>query len=311
MGKKSLLFYLCFVLFFVDQNAFCADPGTTIAPFLKIGVGARATGMGEAFTAVADDVDAIFWNPAGLPSLDKQQATYMRNAWGQDVYMDHFAYANPLGHYGVLGGSLNYLWLPSFEATSDNMPNGTGENLSVYNLAVTISYGYQFFPEHNLGINFKIIQMELGPYNATGWAIDLGYLYKPYLFPSLQLGATVENLGPDVQFISDLERLPLLSRWGAYYKLFKGDEHRLGLASDLVAGVEIDPYLSMGMEYWYKDTIALRLGYKAQEYSPGITLGIGLRNFEENFIAGIDYSFVNEDSQGLSGANRFSVISEF
>ena len=58
------------------QTALWASgPGTTAADILKIGVGARAIGMGEAYVAQADDVSSLYWNPAGLALMQERQAS--------------------------------------------------------------------------------------------------------------------------------------------------------------------------------------------------------------------------------------------
>src|SRR5439155_18087839 len=65
--------------------------GTSSATFLKIGVGARAVGLGESFVAVANDPSAIFWNPAGLASLQKEELLFSHAGWPGDIHYEHIA----------------------------------------------------------------------------------------------------------------------------------------------------------------------------------------------------------------------------
>src|SRR5438128_9985999 len=79
--------------------------GTSSATFLKIGIGARAVGLGESFVAVANDPSAIFWNPAGLASMQRQEVELNHVSWPGDVNYEHLAYVLPVRR---LGGSLAF-----------------------------------------------------------------------------------------------------------------------------------------------------------------------------------------------------------
>src|SRR5437016_158316 len=63
--------------------------GTSSATFLRIGVGARAEGMGETFVAVANDPSAIYWNPAGLASLQRTEIAESHVEWPAQISYDH------------------------------------------------------------------------------------------------------------------------------------------------------------------------------------------------------------------------------
>ena len=54
---------------------FSAGVGTTAGQFLRVGLGARAVGLGGAFSALADDVTAIYWNPAGLAQIENREVS--------------------------------------------------------------------------------------------------------------------------------------------------------------------------------------------------------------------------------------------
>src|SRR5881392_599333 len=70
--------------------------GTSSATFLKIGIGARAVGLGESFVAVANDPTAMFWNPAGIASMQRQGITLSHASWPGDVNYEHIAYVLPV-----------------------------------------------------------------------------------------------------------------------------------------------------------------------------------------------------------------------
>src|ERR1700687_793931 len=89
-------------------TARASGPGTTAADILKIGVGARAIGMGEAYVAQADDVSSLYWNPAGLALMQERQASFMYDQMYQDLKFQNANIGIPLEN-GAIGGSLSYL----------------------------------------------------------------------------------------------------------------------------------------------------------------------------------------------------------
>ena len=100
-------FFLAGLLLFATARpslaAFATDAGVNGAQFLKIGAGARPTAMGDAFTAIADDVNATYFNPAGLAQLKTAELTAMRTQWFQNIDYSFGAFAMPTsaGTFGI------------------------------------------------------------------------------------------------------------------------------------------------------------------------------------------------------------------
>src|SRR5436309_2306797 len=122
--KKFLVLAQLIVLLTLGLSEAGNSPGTSGAPFLRIGVGARASGMGEAFTAVADDVSTIFWNPAGLANFKGREFLFMHNLWAPETSLEYVAYAQPIKDFGTLSGSLTYLWMPPLNVSDPTNPSG-------------------------------------------------------------------------------------------------------------------------------------------------------------------------------------------
>ncbi len=78
----TLIAILLILILFQNPTA-SQDKGTTGATFLKLGAGARAIGMGSAFTGLSDDASAIYWNPAGLGFTKRWELSFN--------YQKHFA----------------------------------------------------------------------------------------------------------------------------------------------------------------------------------------------------------------------------
>src|ERR1017187_606975 len=106
-------------------NAQAADPGTTSANFLKLGIGPRAVGMGEAQVGLADDVYAAYWNPAGLAQLQNREAGFVQTQYFQDIQSQYAAYAHPHPTLGTFAGSFTYFNVGKFDAfDAEGQPTG-------------------------------------------------------------------------------------------------------------------------------------------------------------------------------------------
>ena len=165
MGKKVneikvgllLLVISCFLSATVYAGLFSKEEaGTAGAQFLKIGCGVRAIGMGEAYTGVADEVNAVYWNPAGLNHVKNIQVSAMHAVWLEEMNYDYFAYAHPLSLLGgVIGVSINYLSIGGMDRLDEyGVVDGT---FSPYDAAVNVAYAREFGPIMS-GINLKFIK---------------------------------------------------------------------------------------------------------------------------------------------------------
>lgn len=207
--NKLKLVYRIIILFIVaipiSSQAGEEKVGTSAASFLKIGVGARATGMGEAFCAVADDPTAMYWNPAGLSLIEGKQLTYIHNFWFEDITTGFLGYAHPFKDFS-LGVGIDYLTMGEVEETTELQPRGTGKKFRVEDdTAGIISYARRMGGNLSLGMNVKYVQQNVANESAAGYAADLGLLCK--LSP-LRLGLAVQNIGTSMKFVEKEFPLP-------------------------------------------------------------------------------------------------------
>jgi len=77
---------ILFALFMISQSLFAGGEGTTGAQFLKLGIGARPAALGESFTGVADDINSLYWNPAGLAEIQQFEASVSGAALYEDIF---------------------------------------------------------------------------------------------------------------------------------------------------------------------------------------------------------------------------------
>ena len=96
--KTSRYFVGGIVIFLHATTLFAGSPGSTTANFLKIGIGARGSAMGEAQSAIANDVNASYWNPAGLSTLRFQEISLMHYSLIEGV---RYQVSGAVALYGV------------------------------------------------------------------------------------------------------------------------------------------------------------------------------------------------------------------
>src|SRR6267378_327417 len=104
--RKALISIISFLA--TVAPVWASGVGTTAAPVLSIPVGSRAIGMGEAYTAMADDVSSLYWNPAGIALLNQSQASFMYSQWLKDLTYNNASVAVPLENGGI-GARLSYI----------------------------------------------------------------------------------------------------------------------------------------------------------------------------------------------------------
>ena len=170
--------------------------------FLTIDVSARAQGMGSAFVAVADEVSAIQYNPAGLIHVQETQLTFL-HAWQFVNFMsfDYAAVAHPLAHNRVLGVSFSRLAIDDIPDTRNarvdygsdwrlDWSKITTFNAADYALHFAVAQRWQ--NRLAVGIGVKLLHRSLGDFYANGIGMDAGLQWQ--LIPDWTLGVALRNL---------------------------------------------------------------------------------------------------------------------
>ena len=299
----KLIIFILLSIGFSLPACFAKGRGTTGANFLKIDVGARPLGMGGAFVAVADDVNTIWWNPAGVATTKRKEVTLMHNEMGEDIRYQFMAYNQPVGKLrGGLGGSISYLSVSNIQGYS---PGGIKtKKLSTYDLGISLCYGLRIIPSVSGGVNFKFIAEKLADRKASTYALDIGGLWKTPV-SGLRLGFNIQNLGGGLKFIQERSSLPLNGKLGCAYE-FEFFGAKSIVAVDVNIPVDYSVFVNGGVECKIYDLIALRAGFKSKDdLSSGLRLGIGIGG--KNLV--VDYSWLSrgdfENSHRMSATLRF------
>ena len=284
----------------IHENA-----GTRAMTFLKIGIGAKAMGMGESHVAATDDLYASYWNPAGLARIQKPQLALMHNEWFAGINHQFIGFALPVGDIGTVGASANYL---SFGELQGRDRDGNETTIfRPYDLALIVSYANAVTSNLAFGANAKFLREQIADESGTGIAFDFGGLYT---FPELPLalGFNAQHVGPRVRFVEEAFGLPFTFRFGAAYQPWSD---AFMLTADVVRPSDNDITTGIGAAYTIADILQLRTGYKYKlggndlGGTSGLTGGFGLtlRRFQ------IDYALVPFGVLGLT--HRFSLVANF
>ncbi len=172
--------------------------GTTAAPFLTLGIGARATAMGGAFSAVADDASALFWNPAGVAELERPQLLFQHAEWLAGINFEYASVVLPGIAGGTAGASLTLLDAGRMEVTTVLEQEGTGEHFTPRDLAFALSYATSLTDRFSIGGQAKYVHQSIWHESADGWALDIGTLYR-IPWRNLTIGTAISNFGTRMQ----------------------------------------------------------------------------------------------------------------
>jgi len=301
---------------------------TTGAQFLKISFG-RASGMGDAFTAIADDPSASFFNPAGLAHVSR--SVQLNHAdWFADINHDELTVVLPVTNFGSVAFSVTALTMGEMEQTLIDNPTtkaredeGIGVTFGASDVALAVSYARVITDKLSFGLTGKAVQQSIWDMSASAAGVDFGLLYNTG-FKSLRIGAAVTNFGTQLAFSgrqldysffwddsgptvlqgsykTTAAPLPTNFRFGLAYDLIDAPRSKLTAAIDLTHPADINETVNFGLEYGIGDVFFLRTGYilntdgSYQERVgslTGLSAGMGVKATPaENLKLGLDYAF--------------------
>ncbi|MEW6516683.1 MAG: PorV/PorQ family protein [candidate division FCPU426 bacterium] len=285
---------------------------STAGKVLQIGIGPRAVAMGEAQAAAAEDIYALYWNPAGLAQISNPQLSYMHNLWLQDIQDAYLTYAQRL-FKGGMAFSVNYINFGTFDkigVDTDGYPVPLNQTFTPYTLVVGAGYGTQLYGDLDVGGSVRLVSESVDTFNSMTLALDLGARYRD-LLPNLNAGLVIQNLGLPLEGF----QLPLTIKAGLGYNLpllvdDKRDHFLIVADANVPIPVDQPVYANFGLEYDYQGAVAIRAGYRVSEINQlgGMTglsagLGVNISNFK------LDYAVAPFGDLGLT--HRIALTYEF
>jgi hypothetical protein len=278
--------------------------------FLKVTQSARTAAMGDAYTAVATDINSIYWNPAGLVHITRPTFTFGYNNWMVESKFYSGALAVKLGTQAI-GISVVSFTPDPFEETTIFQPNGTGNIIQDSDIAIGLSYAIQFTDRLSFGAQARFIQEKLYTDTNRGIDVSVGTLFYTG-FRSLRLAMSLKNFGQDIVIIDDTAFRPLVYNIGVAMEVYGnlGDPVSLTVAADNAFFVDYEGRLHTGAELWLHSLFALRAGWKFNNDTESYTLGFGLKHHVAERPFTLDFSY-SDMGDLLDATYRISVGGAF
>ncbi|RMD94549.1 MAG: hypothetical protein D6813_02060 [Calditrichaeota bacterium] len=271
--------------------------------FLRIGVGARAKAMGDAYTALARGIETSYYNPAGLPLLQHAEFMASFRVLALDRRFTFLGFGVPIhpkiekGEEGAIDGAFAISWIQARVGDIDGRDSdgrsigefSNSENAFIFSFALNpvpaLAFGLSVkvllnrFPD--IGINGQTL-------SSTGVGFDFGVLLRPTDW--LSLGIAIKDINSKYRWNTDklygedgsevFNKFPKILRLGTAVKVPKIRD--LTLAFDFEDSEELDARLHFGAEKIFKEGIVLRAGLDDQSITAG---------------AGYQFDFLGKTSQ--------------
>lgn len=335
MRKVFFIFVLCSALLFGATR-----PG---AVFLLIWPGARATALSGAFSAVADDATACYYNQAGLAFLDGTIVSLQHAPWLPGLQADmYYEYAGVTKSYKVGTFGLSVVYLTTGPTEVRNIEGIYLGTYTTFDISVGLNYGAKIRENLGIGIGWKFIYSYLVPPWVWGrmpelginnggigitYAFDVGTMYKPFSF--LTVAGALQNIGPNISYTESgaSDPLPYTLRLGVRFQPINSKVIRIALTADvtkILVGMFADEtntffenlryefneaWKGIGLEIDYYEFVRLRAGYFIDDEGErvGFTYGGGIKAGGFSLDVGVD-----QDIYDFPTTNRkFSLSYQF
>ncbi len=317
---KITLMFLIAMSFGLTAKATNKYAGTSASAFLKMGTGApTAQAMGNAYTALSEGTQALFWNPAGAATNVTREVQISHMQWFEGVGDSSLAYIQPMGRT-MLGVTLRYLRLNNLEFRDEHGIPQPWAGAVMQDFVASVSLARSFFNALDLGATAKYINENNANVRHINVAFDVGA--KLRLFSNkFVLGVMGQNLG-------DTDEVPSAIRGGValntkYFTVsgeivdFVDDKIRYGVGlaihipEELVQVAQFD----IRIGYYNRDntgfsedgTIADKLGL---DTTSKVSLGFGFYSSEVfGYGLGLDYAMMPFGALGT--AHQLAVRLQF
>lgn len=309
---KKFIVLISLIMFVFSIASYSQDKvAQTGVKMLDVGAGARACGMGEAYTVVGQDADALFYNPSCIGEIDERfDLSVGMTQWFADINYGYLALVFNTGVWGNFGISVMVPDYGEIYGTEIDTLAGLGfvetGLLDVNSYCVGFAYAREFTDKFTVGAQVKYVMQKLDESAEPGdptvmrdnvistFSYDFGLLFYPG-FKSFAFGMSVRNFSPRVKYEMIGFELPLTFALGVGLDLmdFLGEypDYSFNIAAEMLHPRDWQEEYHVGGEFGIHDIIFLRAGYKFGYAQEGLNAGLGIN------YAGVrvDYSYSQFD----------------
>ena len=291
--------------------------GTSSLQFLKIGNGARGTGMGESYVAVSDDISALAWNPAGLTQFSENGFMASHTQWFVDTRLEYLGGVYHFKGVNAVGLSVTSLNTDDQPVRTEYNPGGNGNTFKFSDIAIGLSFSRKMTDQFSFGATVKYVEETLGLLKMRGVLGDIGTFYRTGLGTS-RFSVVISNFGGQLtptgtvirtagDTLNSYQRFPppTLFRIGFAIEPWMNANNRLTTSVQLNSPNDNAEFVNFGAEYAYKEFLFFRGGYKINVDAESYSLGVGIKVPISFAKANFDYSLSNYKDLGL--AQRISL----
>lgn len=301
--------------------------GTSVANFLKIGVGARAVAMGEAYVTESSDASSLYWNPGAISRIGHGNAVFSSIPWLVDTKITYLGVVLPLA-IGTFGLDFHQFSSGDMEITTLQEQDGTRRFFDATDLQLGLTYSRALTDRFSVGMKFKYLKEDLAHVSANAFAFDIGSLFYTTFFNGMKVGMTLSNFGSKMTFEGrDLAviypipgspsnkevparmstnswDIPLFFRIGLSTYVLNNDAVQFLLSSSIIDARDAQTRYNLGTEVGIANLIFVRGGYRFNYSESTFSAGVGL-DLSSTGIAGLrfDYSFAD--------VGRFKTVQQF
>ena len=259
--------------------------------FLRMGLGARATAMGNSGVALPIDGFGVYYNPAGLAFMEEKNVAVSYSFLSLDRQFHFAGLSVPLPPNAGVGVSWLHAGVKNIEGRTS-----TGQIDEIYKTGedvVLLSFANAFHPKIALGLNFKILHNQLLDIQATGLGFDIGILFQPveWLAAGLQLKDIGAGYTWNTRDLFDAEGSNYTEKFPQIIKLGLAVEpiQQLIFTGDVEVSNQNVWQTHFGAEYFWRNLAFLRFGMNNQSPTFGVGLAYG---FLANIDTQLDYALI-------------------
>ena len=287
--------------------------GEVTAPVLEMGAGAELPAMGGAGQAAINGPAALHYNPAGIMGADGSSMELSYQSMMEGITYSNLDYLASPGADNNWAAGLRYVDYGSVDETDYRTREGglleTKGSFTDVDVVLSGAYGGRWNENTTWGVATRLFNLELAQTSASGLAIDGGLQWRSPELP-VAAGATVKNLGMQVEYVDESEDLPLLVSAGGSFDLQQYTGYNLRLHGDLEQQInESEFFPRLGGEWRTEgEYFRLRLGYDgSNDTDDGVTYGFGLYSERNNLK--FDYALISFGE--IDDMHRFSLTYRF